>query len=61
MKTSECGGRGARRTDNIERMHAPDPSQLNPTTRPELTNVVFLSAQTTSEFITVGDYTYFDD
>jgi virginiamycin A acetyltransferase len=42
-------------------MLVPDPNVLHPTTRPELTNVVFLRNQVTSELIDVGDYTYFDD
>jgi virginiamycin A acetyltransferase len=40
---------------------APDPNRLHPTTRPDLTNVVFLKAQVTSELIEVGEYTYYDD
>jgi len=40
---------------------APDPHQLHPSTRPELTNAVFLRNQITSEFIEVGEYTYHDD
>lgn len=42
-------------------MPAPDPDRLHPTTRPDLTNVVFLRAQVTSELIEVGEYTYYDD
>lgn len=42
-------------------MPAPDPHQLHPSTRPELTNAVFLRNQITSEFIEVGEYTYHDD
>lgn len=42
-------------------MPAPDPTQLHPTTRADLTNVVFLRAQVTSELIEVGEYTYHDD
>ncbi|MEU4343131.1 CatB-related O-acetyltransferase [Nocardia sp. NPDC023852] len=42
-------------------MSVPDPRQLHPSTRPDLTNVVFLANQVDSEFIEVGDYTYFDD
>lgn len=38
----------------------PDPTRLTPTTRPDLTNVVFLNNEVTSEFIEVGDYTYAD-
>ncbi len=39
----------------------PDPHALNPTTRPELTNVIFLKNQITSPFIEIGDFTYYDD
>ncbi|WP_421075566.1 MULTISPECIES: CatB-related O-acetyltransferase [unclassified Microbacterium] len=39
----------------------PDPSQPTPTTRPELSNVVFLRSVVTSELIEVGEYTYYDD
>lgn len=39
----------------------PDPDQLNPSTRPELTNVVFLKNQVTSPLIEVGEYTYYDN
>lgn len=39
----------------------PDPDQLHPTTRDDLTNVVFLRNQITSELIEVGEYTYYDD
>jgi virginiamycin A acetyltransferase len=39
----------------------PDPDQLHPTTRPDLTNVVFLRNQVTSALTEVGEYTYFDD
>lgn len=43
-------------------MHeVPDPDQVNPSTRPELTNVVFLKNTVTSAHIEVGDYTYYDD
>lgn len=42
-------------------MPAPDPNRLHPTTRPDLTNVVFLRAQVTSDLIEVGEYTYYDD
>lgn len=42
-------------------MNVPDPTQLTPTTRPDLTNVVFLKNEVTSEFIDVGDYTYADN
>ncbi|UNX54035.1 hypothetical protein MF406_13935 [Georgenia sp. TF02-10] len=39
----------------------PDPNKLTPTTRGDLTNVIFLKNQVTSELIEVGDYTYFDN
>ncbi|MFT0848014.1 CatB-related O-acetyltransferase [Actinomycetaceae bacterium L2_0104] len=39
----------------------PDPDALNPTTRPDLTNVIFLKNQITSPFIEVGDFSYYDD
>jgi virginiamycin A acetyltransferase len=39
----------------------PDPAELHPTSRPELTNVVFLRNQVDSELIDVGEYTYYDD
>ncbi|MEH3076709.1 MAG: CatB-related O-acetyltransferase [Quadrisphaera sp.] len=39
----------------------PDPTQLHPSTRPDLTNVVFLRNQVTSPLTEVGEYTYFDD
>ncbi|MFC3522680.1 CatB-related O-acetyltransferase [Streptomonospora nanhaiensis] len=42
-------------------MPAPDPARLHPTTRPDLDNVVFLRNQVTSEFIEVGEFTYYDD
>ncbi|WP_133742251.1 CatB-related O-acetyltransferase [Actinorugispora endophytica] len=42
-------------------MPAPDPAQPHPSTRPELTNVVFLRNQIGSELIEVGEYTYYDD
>lgn len=42
-------------------MPIPDPNQLHPSTRPELTNVVFLKNQVTSDLIDVGDFTYYDD
>mgnify|MGYP002738911260 CR=1 FL=1 len=41
-------------------MNVPDPDRLNPTTRADLTNVVFLKNEVTSEFIEAGDYTYAD-
>lgn len=40
---------------------SPDPGQLHPSTRADLTNVVFLSNQITSEFIEIGEFTYYDD
>jgi virginiamycin A acetyltransferase len=40
---------------------APDPAQLHPSTRPELTNVVFLRNQVRSDLIEAGEYTYYDD
>ncbi|QBI52016.1 CatB-related O-acetyltransferase [Streptomonospora litoralis] len=42
-------------------MSAPDPARLHPTTRSDLDNVVFLRNQVTSEFIEVGEFTYYDD
>ncbi|WP_280458260.1 CatB-related O-acetyltransferase [Nocardia carnea] len=42
-------------------MAAPDPMQLHPSTRADLTNVVFLANQVDSPFIEVGAFTYFDD
>lgn len=39
----------------------PDPTRLHPSSRPELTNVVLLRAQVTSELIEVGEFTYHDD
>ncbi|UCM87907.1 CatB-related O-acetyltransferase [Streptomyces marincola] len=42
-------------------MSVPDPAQLHPSSRPDLTNVVFLANQVTSEFIEVGEFTYYDD
>ncbi|GAA1724540.1 CatB-related O-acetyltransferase [Isoptericola hypogeus] len=39
----------------------PDPGRLTPSTREDLTNVVFLKNQVTSPFLEVGDYTYYDD
>src|SRR5690625_6559460 len=38
----------------------PDPHALTPTTRSELTNVVFIKNEITSELIEVGYYTYAD-
>jgi len=42
-------------------MDYPDPDALHPTTRPDLTTVVFLKNQVTSSRISVGDFTYYDD
>lgn len=42
-------------------MPAPDPALLHPSTRPDLTNVIFLANQVDSPFIEVGEFTYFDD
>lgn len=42
-------------------MPAPDPAQVHPTTRTDLTNVVFLANQVTSELIDVGEFTYYDN
>ncbi len=43
-------------------MHSiPDPAQRNPSTRADLTNVIFLKSEVTSPFIDVGEYTYYDD
>ena len=39
----------------------PDPDQLHPNTRADLTNVVFLNNEVTSPLIEVGDYTYYDN
>src|ERR1700712_2554935 len=39
----------------------PDPDRLHPTTRSDLTNVVFLRNQISSPLTEVGEYTYFDD
>lgn len=39
----------------------PDPHQLTPSTRPELTNVVFLKNEVTTDLVEVGDYTYADN
>lgn len=39
----------------------PDPDRLTPSTRDDLSNVVFLKNQVTSPLISVGDYTYYDD
>lgn len=46
----------------IARMNdVPDPDRLHPTTRPDLTNVVFLKNEVSSPLIDVGDYTYYDN
>lgn len=42
-------------------MTAPDPHALHPTTRPDLTNVVFLATETTPNSIEIGDFTYYDN
>jgi virginiamycin A acetyltransferase len=39
----------------------PDPTRVHPTTRPDLTNVAFLSTVVRSPLIEVGEYTYYDD
>jgi len=39
----------------------PDPNQPHPTTRADLSNVVFLKPTVDSPFIEVGDYTYYDN
>jgi virginiamycin A acetyltransferase len=39
----------------------PDPNQRNPSTRTDLTNVIFLKNEITSSLIDVGDYSYYDD
>ncbi|QIZ38235.1 CatB-related O-acetyltransferase [Saccharopolyspora sp. ASAGF58] len=39
----------------------PDPTRVHPSTRPELTNVAFLSTVVTSPLIEIGEYTYYDD
>src|SRR5690625_4841463 len=39
----------------------PDPNRPHPSTRTDLTNVVFLKAAVTSPLIEVGDYTYYDN
>lgn len=39
----------------------PDPNQLHPSTRADLTNVVFLKKEVTSPLIEVGDFTYYDN
>lgn len=41
-------------------MNGPDPDRPNPTTQADLTSVVFLKNEVSSEFIKVGDYTYAD-
>lgn len=40
---------------------APNPDQMHPSTRPELTNVIFLKNEITSAHIEVGDYSYYDN
>lgn len=39
----------------------PDPNQQSPSTRPELTNVIFLKNEVASPLIEVGDFTYYDN
>jgi virginiamycin A acetyltransferase len=39
----------------------PDPDQTNPSTRADLTNVIFLKNEVTSPFIEAGDFTYYDN
>lgn len=39
----------------------PDPSRRNPSTRDDLTNVVFLRNEVSSPLIEVGEFTYYDD
>lgn len=39
----------------------PDPGLLNPSSRPELTNVVFLRNEVTSPLLEVGEFTYYDN
>lgn len=39
----------------------PDPRQPHPTTRADLSNVVFLKPTVTSPLIEVGEYTYYDN
>lgn len=39
----------------------PDPDQRNPSTRADLSNVIFLKNDVTSLLIEVGDFTYYDD
>ncbi|WP_283818255.1 CatB-related O-acetyltransferase [Microbacterium sp. CIAB417] len=39
----------------------PDPNQKTPSTRADLTNVVFLKNEITTSLIEVGDYTYYDN
>lgn len=41
--------------------HVPDPAKRNPSTRDDLTNVVFLRTEVTSPYLEVGEYTYYDD
>ncbi len=39
----------------------PDPDRLTPSSREDLTNVIFLKNQVTSPFLEVGEFTYYDD
>lgn len=39
----------------------PNPERRNPTTRDDLTNVIFLKNDVASPLIEVGEYTYYDD
>lgn len=39
----------------------PQPGDLTPSTRPELTNVIFLKNEVTSPLIEVGEYSYYDN
>lgn len=39
----------------------PDPARLNPTTRDDLTNVIFIKNEVTSPLIEAGDYSYYDN
>ncbi|MFI0462936.1 CatB-related O-acetyltransferase [Saccharopolyspora sp. 5N102] len=41
--------------------NTPDPTRVHPSTRPELTNVAFLSTVVSSPLIEIGEYTYYDD
>lgn len=42
-------------------MNIPDPDLPTPSTREDLTNVIFLKNTVTSPLIEAGDYTYYDD